>query len=166
LGTYSKWEMETLSFYYHEHELAGVNSDLYEIVNFSELPETAEIESYNKYKGRDIPKYKLYNICGTVIAKNPTKHMVTLITTDGSVVSVKYHSGSYSHYAKTVKKDGKVVEKSWFEKGNHLLVHGFRRGGQFVAKKYKDSKTSTTTKLIEAVHDDGLLTYKLEREYI
>ncbi|WP_235855311.1 DNA polymerase III subunit alpha [Mammaliicoccus lentus] len=166
LGSYSKWEMETLSFYYHEHELAGVNNELYEIAKFSELPETAEIESYNKYKGREIPKYKLHNICGTVIAKNPTKHMVTLITTDGSVVSVKYHSGSYSHYAKTVKKDGKVVEKSWFDKGNHLLVHGFRRGGQFVAKKYKDSKTSTTTKLIEAVHDDGLLTYKLEREYI
>ncbi|WP_204256696.1 PHP domain-containing protein [Mammaliicoccus sciuri] len=166
LGTYSKWEMETLSFYYHEHELAGVNSDLYEIANFSDLPETAEIESYNKYKGREIPKYKLYNICGTVIAKNPTKHMVTLITTDGSVVSVKYHSGSYSHYAKTVKQDGKVIEGSWFDKGNHLLVHGFRRGGQFVAKKYKDSKTSTTTKLIEAVHEDGLLSYKLEREYI
>lgn len=166
LGSYSKWEMETLSFYYHEHELAGVNSDLYEIANFSELPENVEIESYNKYKGREIPKYKLHNVCGTVIAKNPTKHMVTLITTDGSVVSVKYHSGSYSHYAKTVKQDGKVIEGSWFDKGNHLLVHGFRRGGQFVAKKYKDSKTSTTTKLIEAVHEDGLLSYKLEREYI
>lgn len=166
LGSYSKWEMETLSFYYHEHELAGVDKELYEIANFSDLPETAEIESYNKYKGRDIPKYKLHNICGTVIAKNPTKHIVTLITTDGSVVSVKYHSGSFSHYAKTVKQDGKVYEKSWFDKGNHLLVHGYRRGGQFVAKKYKDSKTSTTTKLIEAVHEDGLLTYKLEREYI
>lgn len=166
LGSYSKWEMETLSFYYHEHELANVDTEAYNISSFSELPETAEIASYNKYKGREIPKFKLTSVAGTVIAKNPTKHMVTLITTDGSVVSVKYHSGSFSHYAKTVKKDSKVIENSWFDKGNKLLIHGYRRGGQFVAKKYVDSPTSTTTKLIHDIDKDGALYYSIEREFI
>lgn len=165
LGSYSAWEMETLSFYYHEHELANVDKEAYAISNFSELPEEPVIESYNKFRGREIAKFALTNIAGTVIAKNPTKHIVTLITTDGSVVSIKYHSGSFSHYAKTVKKDGKVVEKSWFDKGNKLLIHGFRRGGQFVAKKYVDSPTSTTTKLITDIGSNGELYYKIEREY-
>ena len=46
-----------------------------------------------------------------------------------------------------------------------MLVYGFRRGGQFVAKKYADSPTTTTTKLIESISDDGLLAYRIEREY-
>ncbi|WP_253721062.1 PHP domain-containing protein, partial [Brevibacillus brevis] len=38
-GSVSKWEMSSLSFYYGDHELAGVNYQKYGIVDFNELPE-------------------------------------------------------------------------------------------------------------------------------
>lgn len=165
IGNYSSWEMETLSFYYHEHELANVDRDTYDIEQFSELPEEPEVVDTFKFQGREMPKYKIINIAGTVIAKNAPKKMVTILATDGSVVSIKYH-GNFSYYDKTRKLNGSVVEESWFKKGNMLIFSGFRRGGQFVSKKYKDSNTSTSTKLIDHVDKSGTLTYKLEREYM
>lgn len=162
--SYAKWEMETLSYYYHEHELAHVNTEMYDISSFSDLPEEPVVIGESKFNGRTFPKYALTHIAGTVIAKNATKHLVTILTHDGSVVSVKYQ-GNFSYYDKTTKINGSVVENSWFAKGNYLLVYGFRRGGQFVAKKYADSPTATTTKLIEDISDDGLLAYRIEREY-
>ncbi|QYG30072.1 PHP domain-containing protein [Mammaliicoccus sciuri] len=167
----SKWEMDTLNYYYHDHELIDVNDSRYEISRFSSLPKEPVIKSYNKWRGRDIPVYETANVIGTVLGIDKGRHTVTLLDIDGNVFSVKYHAGSFANYNKVISKtDSKgkktTIEKSWFSRGNHLLVHGFRRGGQFVAKKYKDSKTSTTTKLIESVHEDGLLSYKLEREYI
>ncbi|HCT0501135.1 TPA: hypothetical protein K8043_002401, partial [Staphylococcus pseudintermedius] len=72
---------------------------------------------------------------------------------------------NFSYYNKAVKRNGKIAEDSWFSKGNLLIVSGYRRGNQFVAKKYADSNTSTTTKLIDYVGTNGEVTYKLEREF-
>ncbi len=163
---YSRWEMETLSYYYHKHELADVDYELYNIVNYSDLEDEPIIVKYNKWNNREIPIYQLYNIAGTVIGKDAAKHIISLLTTDGSVVTVKYQSsGQYSNYDRTIKKDGNVVSSSWFSRGNKLMIHGFRRGGQFVAKKYADSPTSTTTKLITQINSDGTLMYQTKREY-
>lgn len=159
--SYSKWEMETLSYYYHEHELANINEG-YGVQSFNSLPvEPNQIGEFNM-NGRIYPKYELCFIAGTVIAKNATKHTVTLLTHDGSVVTVKYQ-GNFSYYDRTIKNNGKIIENSWFSKGNHLVVHGFRRGGQFVAKKYKDSPTETTTKLITHISPEGELMYHVDR---
>ncbi|MDP4448300.1 PHP domain-containing protein [Staphylococcus hyicus] len=165
LGSYSKWEMETLSFYYHDHELADVNKETYNISSYCKLPENPIVVDKFKFKGREMPKYQILNIAGVVIAKDPNKHIVTILTSDGSVVPVKYQ-GNFSAYDKTIKRDGKVIEKSWFSKGNLLIISGFRRGNQFVAKKYADSNTSTTTKLIDYVGNNGEITYKLDRELL
>ncbi len=69
-----------------------------------------------KFKGREMPKYEIVNIAGTVIAKNAPKKSVTILATDGSVVTIKYH-GNFSYYDKTSKLNGSVVEESWFKKG-------------------------------------------------
>lgn len=165
LGSYSKWEMETLSFYYHEHELANVNHEIYNWELYSNMPEEPVVVDKFKFKGREMPKYKIDTIAGVVIAKNATKHIVTILATDGSVVPIKYQ-GNYSIYDKTVKRDGKVLETSWFSKGNLLIVSGYRRGNQFVAKRYADSLTTTTTKLINYVDNNGELTYQTERDFV
>lgn len=163
LGTYSAWEMESLSYYFHEHELAHVNEERYDLSKFYELPEEAVIERYNKWGDREIPIYELTSVVGVVLGKNDTRHSIDLLGVDG-VFSVKYHSGNYSHYSKQIKKDGKVVDKSWFTRGQKLIIHGFRRGGQFVAKTYKHSVSQHTTKLITDITEDGYLYYQIERE--
>lgn len=165
IGSYSKWEMQTLSFYYHDHELSKVNYDTYNWKPYRELPEEPVVVDTFKFKGREMPKYQIDTIAGVVISKDPIKHIVTILTYDGSVVPVKYQ-GNFSVYDKTVKRDGKVLENSWFSKGNLIIVNGFRRGNQFVAKKYADSHTSTTTKLINYVGNEGEITYYLEREFV
>ncbi|MEJ7218416.1 hypothetical protein WL224_02340 [Staphylococcus gallinarum] len=164
-GNYSSWEMESLSFYYHDHELSNINFDMYDIDDFTNLPEEPEIVDVFKFQGREMPKFKIVNIAGTVIAKNAPKKTITILATDGSVVNIKYH-GNYSYYDKTSKHKRSVVEKSWFNKGNMLIFSGYRRGGQFISKKYRDSNTTTSTKLIEHVGIDGIIKYKLERNYI
>jgi len=47
-----------------------------------------------------------------------------------------------------------------------LLVTGFRRENQFIAKRYKDSVYTHTLVLIEDVKENGDLVLKLEREQV
>ena len=142
-GTLSAWEMEVLCFYYHEHELAGVNMRKYGISNFSDLSPTPVVEKTFKRGGVDIPIYKLDRICGTCIAKNKTKSTVYLLTTDG-VVPVKFRQEYFSMFDKQIsikQEDGtkKVVEKSWFNRGNMIMVQGIRRDDEFVPKRYSST---------------------------
>ena len=44
VGSLSKWEMDSVSFYHHEHELAHVPKDVYDISNFFDLNEKPEEE--------------------------------------------------------------------------------------------------------------------------
>lgn len=140
-GNISSWEMEALCFYYHDHELINVNMEKYGLKNFSELPEEPVID---KFVGKaQIPIYKLCKICGTCIAKNKTKSTVYLLTTDG-VAAVKFRGEHFALFDKQISEktpDGKkhVIEKSWFNRGNMILVQGYRRGQEFVAKKYAAS---------------------------
>lgn len=140
-GNISSWEMEALCFYYHDHELKDVNMEKYGLKNFSELPEEPVVD---KFVGKaQIPIYKLCKICGTCIAKNKTKSTVYLLTTDG-VAAVKFRQEHFSLFDKQISEktpDGKkhVIEKSWFNRGNMILVQGYRRGQEFVAKKYAAS---------------------------
>ena len=167
LGTYSSWEMETLNYYHHEHELAHVEYDKYGLTHFGELQPEATVERYNKWNDRQIPIYKTHQVSGVVLGTNKTRHTVTLLDPDGSVFDVKYQGGAFSHYDKTISevKNGKKkrIESSWFTRGNKLVVHGFRRGSQFVAKTYKHSITQHTTKLITDIEPSGDLYYQVER---
>src|SRR5699024_10232944 len=142
LGSYSKWEMETLNYYHHEHELIGVNLERYGVEHFNNLPRKAEVERYNKWRDREITVYYTTNVMGTILGTNKARHTVTLLDIDGSVFDVKYHAGAFSHYDKVISQvmssgKKKTIEPSWFSRGNKILVHGFRRENQFVAKTYK-----------------------------
>lgn len=166
-GSISKWEMDSLCMYYHEHELAHVNRALYNIKNFDEMPEEPEIADKYFWRGQEKARFKLYRICGTVLDKDKTRHTVTLLTPDG-VVDVKFYRGAFSYYDKQIVElndDGTktTLEKSWFSRGTKLLVTGFRRGEQFVPRKYSDSIFKHTVQLINDISDTGDLTLVSDR---
>lgn len=142
-GNLSSWEMEALCFYYHPHELINVNKNKYGIVDFEQLPIEPEVEKFFRKGAVQIPIYKLHKICGTCIAKNKPKGIVYLLTTTG-VVPVKLRKEHFAIFDKQISErqsDGtkKVIEKSWFNRGNMILVQGIRRGDEFVSKKYASS---------------------------
>lgn len=162
----SKWEMDSVSFYSSPHELINVNNEKYNIINFYEQPEEPTVTGYYEWRGRQIPEYDLCRISGTVLDKNSTRHTISLLTTKG-VVTVKFHSGAFSFYDRQISEimDGKkkTIEKSWFTRGNKLLITGFRREGNFIPKKYKNSIYQHTVALIEKVNENGDLVLQLER---
>jgi DNA polymerase III subunit alpha len=165
-GSISKWEMDSLSYYYHEHELAKVNKEKYGIVNFFELPEDPKVVDTYMWRGRKMNQYEIVRIAGTVLDKNKNKHTITLLTTDG-VVTVKFYAGAFSHYNKQISQNKgekkEVLEKSWFTRGNKLLISGFRRENQFIPKVYKNSIYQHTVALINDVDEYGNLSLTLER---
>ena len=159
--------MDSLSFYYHEHELAHVDKERYLISDFDNLPEEPQISEYYQYRGKSRPRFKLTRICGTVLDKDKNKHMISLLTPSG-VVTVKFYKGQFSFYDKQISElndDGTktVLEKSWFGRGKKLLITGYRREEQFVPKKYADSAYRHTLQLINSIDDNGILKLQSDR---
>lgn len=146
VGTYdvNRWSFESCAFYSTNHELAGIDLEEYNISHFSDLPvDPVFIErSYGK---RSWKQFELSAICGTVIARTDSHHLITILTPDNEVVNVKMNDGAYAHYKAQLSKiepDGSktVVEKSWLNRGNLLICCGYRRGeDDFVCKTYKNS---------------------------
>lgn len=174
IGTIPKWEMDSLSFYYTDHELSGVNVDYYEISDYFEIPNEPiidEIVTRKTKQGKEVeyPKYKLNKIIGTVLDKDTTRHTVTLLTTTGVVV-VKFYDGAFVAYNKQISaKDSqtgkkKVIEKPWFTRGNKLLITGIKKNDMFYPKRYRDSIYQHTVCLIESIAADGRMEMKYERE--
>ena len=154
-GNISAWEMSSLCFYYHDHELKNVDNRKYGIVNFNNLPAIPEVDYFFKRNGVQIPIYKLYRIAGTVIGKNDTRHSVVLLTTSG-VVNIKLARDYYAMFNRQIsevndKGEKKVKEKGWFTRGTKLLVTGYRRDDTFVAKKYKSTGGHQLYKITEVI---------------
>ena len=140
-GNISSWEMESLCFYYHDHELKNIDNQKYGIKNFFDLPIVPEVDYFFKRNGKQIPIYKLCRIAGTVIGKNDTRHSITLLTTNG-VVNVKFSRDYYAMFNRQLsEKDEqgvkKVKEKGWFTRGTKLLITGYRQDDTFISKKYQ-----------------------------
>ena len=166
LGSLSKWEMDAVSFYSHGHELAHIRKNLYEIADFSRIPENPVVERVLPIKGRQIPIFKLYRIAGTILDKDKNKKTVTLLTTDG-VVTVKIFGAVFTHYDKQISEkgaDGKkhVIEKSWLSRGNKIIVTGIKQSDGFLAKKYNRTPYHLV-ELITEVREDGTLVTRGER---
>ena len=165
-GSISAWEMEVLCFYYHEHELIDANVGKYGLSNFFNLPEDPVVDVvYPARGGKEITLFKLSKICGTCIAKNKNKSTVTLLTTTG-VVTVKFRKEYFALFDKQISErypDGtkKIVEKSWFNRGNMILVQGMRSGDNFIAKKYASSGGHQLYKINDII--DGDLVLQTER---
>ena len=157
-GSLSHWEMESLCFYYNDHELKTVNTAKYGISDFNELSPEPEVDYFFKRAGVQIPIYKLHKIIGTVIAKNDNKSTVTLLTTTG-VVTVKFSREYYAMFKKQISQvqpDGskKVVEKGWFTRGTMIMVTGFRREDTFVGKTYKATASHQLYKITDVLGED------------
>ena len=157
-GTLSSWEMESLCFYYHEHELSHINNARYGFSNFFELPEEPEIDRTFIKNEKEIHLYKLAKICGTCIAKNKYRHSISLLTVNG-VVNVKFRNELFSYYDKTISavgEDGKRhrVEQSWFNRGNMLIVQGMRNEDTFIAKKYASTGGHHLYHIDEVIGDE------------
>jgi DNA polymerase III subunit alpha len=169
-GNYSKWEMDSVSYYHHEHELVQINNEKHSIASFKRIPsEPRIVKTYQAY-GRTVNIYELYRIAGTVLDKNKYRHTVTLLTTDG-VVHMKLHRDQFSYFDKQLSEpvgDGKkqVVEKSWFKRGNKVLVTGFRRGDTFIPKVYKNSVFKHAIYLITKIEENGDIIAVSERAEI
>ena len=172
-GTIPHWNMQALSYYDGEHELAHVNNQLYGIVNFYDLPEEPEpYDYYTRYIGGEakyVPKYKISRIAGVVLDTNKDHHSITLLTTTG-IVNAKFSKGQFSFYNKQISaqldKDSDkntVLEKSWFGRGRLLCLQGIRRGDQFVPMIYKDTIYKHTVSLIQEIHEDGTMLLQTER---
>ena len=158
LGNISKWEMDSVSCYFHEHELARVNNAYYGFSNFFDLPEEPEIERVLEIKGKRVPIFKIHRIYGTVLDRDKMKKLVTLLTPEG-VVAVKIFGEVFNIYDRQISEkgvDGKkhVKEKSTFARGNKIVVCGIRDGDSFRAKKYKATPYHLC-ELIEEVYPDG-----------
>jgi len=138
-GTLSKWEMDSLCFYYHEHELKNLDKERYGIDNWNDLDEIPDVDYTIERKGITIPIYNIHTIAGTCIAKDKVKSTIHLLTMDG-VITVKFRKEHFSLFDKQLseKVDGKkkVTDKSWFSRGSMLIIKGIRRGDDFVVKKY------------------------------
>lgn len=162
-GSISKWEMDSVSYYAHEHELAHINYFKYSIADFNNLPEEPEVASTFRTKtGQTVPLFKISRIAGTVLDKNKDKKTVTLLTTSG-VVTVRIYGQVYANYDKQISErgaDGKkhVIEKSVFSRGNKIVVTGIRRGEMdFIAKKYSRTPYHLVD-LITEIKDNGDIT--------
>jgi DNA polymerase-3 subunit alpha len=125
-GTISAWEMESLCFYYHEHELAHLDQSKYGFSDFFSLPEDPVIDRSFYKAGKTINIFKLTKLCGTCIAKDKNKGLVTLLTPTG-VVTVKFRKEYFAMFDKQISErqaDGtkRVIEKSWFNRGQMIVV--------------------------------------------
>ena len=162
----SKWEMDSLCFYYHEHELEHINYDKYGLIDFNSLSEEPEIERTFRKNNRNIPIYRLYKIAGTVVDKNDSRSTVSLLTVDG-LITVKFTKDYYAMFNKQLSEmqdDGrkKIVEKGWFTRGTKILCTGYRRGDMFITKTYANTPTHQIYK-IDNVEANGDIQITHER---
>lgn len=164
LGNLSKWEMDSVSFYSHEHELAQADLSLYLIEDFFDMSEQPEVERVIPIKGKQVPIFKLRRIAGTVLDRDKAKKTIQLLTPSG-VVSVKIY-GAFEAYDRQISvkgPDGKkhVIEKSMFTRGNKLIVTGIRQEDSFVAKVYQRTPWHRVEQIVD-INGDRLV-IKTER---
>lgn len=158
-GTLSSWEMDSVSFYSHEHELERINHARNGWSNYFKLPDEPPItKSFETRDGKVIPIYDIHRIAGTVLDRDKNKKTITLLTVYGVVV-VKMFGPMFANYDKQISEkgpDGKkeVKEKSWFARGNKIIICGIKRDDSFVAKKYRNTEHHLV-ELITKINDDG-----------
>ena len=163
LGSIDKWDMDSLGTYCHEHELKDLKFGTYGIVPFEYLDEEPKVA--NEFKSKDgtmIRLYEISRICGTVIDKDKNKSTVTILTPEMQVVNVKVWKNQYAKWDRQISRknpDGTktIIEKSFFARGNKLIITGIRREDDFVPKKYKNTGYPLFEK-IEEMDADGYIT--------
>lgn len=72
-GTLSKWEMDSISCYIHDHEFSEIDFEYYGWDDFGSLPDKPVVERVIPIKGKMIPIFKLSRIAGTVLDRDKSK---------------------------------------------------------------------------------------------
>lgn len=160
------WSMESVSYYSKEHELHNINYAKYNLSHFSDIPIEPEFIERSA-RGRTWKQFDLYAICGVIIDKNDNNHFFSILTPDNEVVNCKLHQGAYAVYKSQLSEivDGKkiVLEKPWLARGNLVIVCGYRRGDDFVCKKYKNSVYQHQLQKIHKIYNNGDADIQTER---
>ena len=164
---YSSWEMESMCFYFHEHELKDINNSKYGLRDYESLSREPIVAKTYEKSGRTIKMYSLCKIIGTVIAKDKPKSVVYLLTRKGTVVPVKFRKEYFTMFDRQISQpngDGtkKVIEKSWFQRGSMIIVNGVRQEDSFVAKKYANQGGHTLYR-VSSIDDFGNIIITSER---
>ena len=160
-GNISSWEMEALCFYYHKHELADLNQEKFGLEDFFSLPTSPVVDRVFRKGNKEIKLFKLSKICGTCIAKNKAKSTVTLLTVNG-VVEVKFNKEHFAMFDKQISRrneDGtkSIIEKSWFNRGNMIIVMGIRSDDTFIVKKYNNILGHRLYKIDKIINNDEII---------
>lgn len=152
-GNYSSWEMDSLGYYYHDHELAGVDLAQYGIVPYNTLPSEPQVLKTFTRNGKTYPLRNIVRIAGTVIGKNNTKATVDILTVESGVVTVKFNLEFFAYYNRRISDvingENKVVESSWFNKGTMIVAAGYRNGDTFRGKTYSRTPFSQLYRITE-----------------
>ena len=163
----SHHEIKTLGVYLHDHELAHVDYNRYNITKYQDVPNIPIVKEEKQWGDRKIYIYELFRICGTCLGVNKTKHVAYLLTPEDDIVTVKYYAGNFVHYNQKNSKeiDGKnvTVEESWFKRGTLLLISGIKRDDMFFAKSYKTSIFNNSTMKITKVTEENELRVQEKR---
>lgn len=166
-GTIASWEMDSVSFYHSYHELEKVNTSEYGIVDFYNLPEYPKVEKFIEFgPKKKVPIFQTSIIAGTILGKDKIKSTISIQTIDG-VVYVKFRPEQFAEYDRQIserQEDGskRVLDRSWFNRGKKILLTGFRRGSEFVPKKYSHTSTEMLY-LIDEIDTQGNLVLKRDR---
>lgn len=138
-------EMLTLNCYIDNHELQNIDKKFYDIKYWDEMPEEPDQIGNAKYA-----KYKIYSIVGTVIRKEKTHSSITLLDPSGNTFNVQFAKSVFANYEK---------EKT-FERGNLLMIQGFRRGSRFTPKAYKNNVYNIVEKIDSVDNSSGKIIFK------
>jgi DNA polymerase-3 subunit alpha len=124
-----------------------------------------EFDGFWTIKGKQVPKYYLRTIVGTVIDKDTTKGTFILSCPDG-VINVKVFKQQFARYAHTLSETDEegnktILENSFFDKGTHLAVTGVLKGDTFMPKTYRNTGFDPILKIV--LNEDGELDYLMRK---
>lgn len=163
----NRWSLDSCSFYSKQHEYADVDAVKYNITPFEQLPEEPVFITQS-FKGREWKQFALSQIIGVVLARNDNNHIVTILDYHDNVVNVKFDGGLYSYMKQQmsiINPDGSktVTDKSWFARGQGLILTGYRYGDDFRIKNYSRSVFPYKVIRVDGINDDGSLELTTER---
>lgn len=163
----NRWSLDSCSFYSNQHEYVNVNAAKYNIIPFEQLPEEPVFITQS-FKGREWKQFSLSQIIGVVLARNDNNHIVTILDYHDNVVNVKFDGGLYSYMKQQmsiINPDGSktVTDKSWFIRGQGLILTGYRYGDDFRIKNYSRSVFPYKVIRVDGINDDGSLELTTER---
>ena len=162
-GNELKWELDSMSFYYSGHPLVKVELPI-EVSGVKDLIEN-EFDGFWTIKGKQVPKYKLRTIIGSVIDKDITKGTITVSCPDG-VINVKIFKQQFARYAHTLSEldeegNKTILENSFFDKGTFLAITGVLKGDTFMPKTYRNTGFDSILRIV--LQEDGTLDYLMRK---